>query len=82
MSATRSSGPPSMRRGPPAEEQSPQPPSRPDEPISGSGVVPTTSSCCEVGKNWFPPNDLRFCCGGLRRPPPSQQTYPARGRRA
>jgi len=28
------------------------------------------------------PNDLRFCCGGLRRPPPSRQTYPARGRRA
>ena len=28
------------------------------------------------------PNDLRFCCGGLRRPPPSHQTYPARGRRA
>jgi hypothetical protein len=27
------------------------------------------------------PNDLRFCCGGLRRPPPSRQTYPARGRR-
>src|ERR1041385_7770285 len=30
---------------------------------------------------WLP-NDLRFCCGGLRRPPPSPQTYPARGRRA
>ena len=29
-----------------------------------------------------PPNALRFCCGGLRRPPPSQQTYPAAGRRA
>src|ERR1043166_1536211 len=28
------------------------------------------------------PNALRFCCGGLRRPPPSQQTYSARGRRA
>src|SRR6266567_3625935 len=28
------------------------------------------------------PNALRFCCGGLRRPPPSQQTYPAAGRRA
>ena len=28
------------------------------------------------------PNDLRFCCGGLRRPPPSLQTYPAAGRRA
>ena len=27
-------------------------------------------------------NDLRFCCGGLRRPPPSSQTYPAAGRRA
>jgi hypothetical protein len=44
--------------------------------------VPTTSSCCGVGKNWFPPNALRFCCGGLRRPPPSQQTCPAAGRRA
>src|ERR1041385_6195332 len=30
---------------------------------------------------WLP-TDLRFCCGGLRRPPPSPQTYPARGRRA
>src|ERR1041385_3155594 len=28
------------------------------------------------------PNGLRFCCGGLRRPPPSEQTYPARGRPA
>jgi len=30
----------------------------------------------------FLPNALRFCCGGLRRPPPSRLTYPAAGRRA
>ena len=35
-----------------------------------------------LGTGSLAPNALRFCCGGLRRPPPSRQTYPARGRRA
>ena len=73
MPVAQSSGPPSTCRGPPADTWSPKPRSRPDEPTSGRGVVPTTSSCCDVGKNWFPPNDLRFCCRDVRRSRAVQQ---------
>src|ERR1041384_8625731 len=52
--------------------------------LTATVVHPTPSCRCVrwAGTLLALPNALRFCCGGLRRPPPSQDTYPARGRRA
>jgi hypothetical protein len=46
--------------------------------VGETTAIPTSSPT----KRAMLPNALRFCCRGLRRPPPSPQTYPARGRRA
>ena len=75
------SGPPPISGGPPADAGTPRPDDRPARRPSSVGQFNHHGSC-EMRERGCPPNDLRFCCGGLRRPPPSHQTYPARGRRA
>ena len=80
MPVTRSSGPPDAYRGPPAESGSPKPRRRPDGAVSEDGAVPPTSSCCEGGKNRFPPNDLHFSSEALLRPPPTNPRHDTRRR--
>src|ERR1043165_2783414 len=48
---------------------------------SGLGAV-HHQTVGKIGESGGPPNALRFCCGGLRRPPPPRLTYPAAGPRA
>src|ERR1041385_7373158 len=80
MPVTRSSGAPDADRGPPAGSGGPQPRRRPDGAVSEDGAVPPTSSCCEGGKNRFPPNDLHFSSEALLRPPPTNPRHDTRRR--